>query len=249
MSSTVNTRSLNEPMKLVQCLDELVDTVQLALARWKVVHVVRCEHFPDDTHVARIHPVQIRMLDQRLVLFGRSSISPCSPGTWLVQATPPSMDHLLIMHRGPLLHSSGALDGALQRSVHEERLRSRMLRIDFCSPSPDSVSRPAGLGLRTSSRQPGYLALTMTARDAKEALLRTHPRGHDMATEPAFEMHVIESGLTDGYWIQAVDVDGDGRPDILTSGLSDGHVSWYQQPRLDQARHPRFPAARVARPG
>ncbi len=51
-----------------------------------------------------------------------------------------------------------------------------------------------------------------------------------MATEPAFEMQVIESGLTDGYWIQAMDVDGDGRPDILTSGLSDGRVSWYRNP-------------------
>ena len=51
-----------------------------------------------------------------------------------------------------------------------------------------------------------------------------------MAPEPTFEMHVIESGLTDGYWIQAMDVDGDGRPDILTSGLSDGHVSWYRNP-------------------
>ena len=45
-----------------------------------------------------------------------------------------------------------------------------------------------------------------------------------MATQPAFDMHVIEAGLTDGYWIQAVDVDGDGRPDIFTSGLNDGHV-------------------------
>jgi hypothetical protein len=57
-----------------------------------------------------------------------------------------------------------------------------------------------------------------------------------MAIEPAFEAHVIEAGLTDGYWIQAVDVDGDGRPDILTSGLSDGHVSWYQNP--DWSKHP-----------
>jgi len=51
-----------------------------------------------------------------------------------------------------------------------------------------------------------------------------------MATEPAFEMQVIESGLTDGYWIQAVDVNGDGHLDTLTSGLSDGRVSWYRNP-------------------
>jgi hypothetical protein len=55
-----------------------------------------------------------------------------------------------------------------------------------------------------------------------------------MATEPTFEMQVIETGLTDGYWIQAVDVDGDGRPDILTSGLSDGRVSWYRNPDWDK---------------
>jgi hypothetical protein len=55
-----------------------------------------------------------------------------------------------------------------------------------------------------------------------------------MATEPTFEMQVIEAGLTDGYWIQAVDVDGDDRPDILTSGLSDGRVSWYRNPDWDK---------------
>lgn len=47
---------------------------------------------------------------------------------------------------------------------------------------------------------------------------------------PRFDMQIIERDLTDGYWIQAVDVDGDGRPDILTSGLNDGHVSWYRNP-------------------
>lgn len=51
-----------------------------------------------------------------------------------------------------------------------------------------------------------------------------------MAIEPAFDEHVIESGLRDGYWIQAVDVDGDGHPDILTSGLDEGHVAWYRNP-------------------
>ena len=36
-----------------------------------------------------------------------------------------------------------------------------------------------------------------------------------MATESAFAMQVIESGLTDGYWIPPVDVNGDGHPDNL----------------------------------
>src|SRR4051812_37310833 len=41
---------------------------------------------------------------------------------------------------------------------------------------------------------------------------------------------VVEAGLSDGYWIQAVDIDGDGEPDILTSGLAEGVVAWYETP-------------------
>jgi hypothetical protein len=63
-----------------------------------------------------------------------------------------------------------------------------------------------------------------------EATCAPTPRGHDMATEPAFDMQAIESGLTDSYWIQAVDVDSDGRPDTLTSGMSDGRVSRCRKP-------------------
>jgi hypothetical protein len=45
---------------------------------------------------------------------------------------------------------------------------------------------------------------------------------------PRFDAEVLESGLTDGYWIQAVDIDGDGRPDLITSGLVDGVVAWHE---------------------
>ena len=48
------------------------------------------------------------------------------------------------------------------------------------------------------------------------------------APEPSFDVEVLESGLTDGYWIQAVDIDGDGRPDLITSGLVDGVVAWHE---------------------
>ena len=69
-------------------------------------------------------------------------------------------------------------------------------------------------------------------------------------SEPVFQAQVIDRDVTDGYWIQAVDVDGDGRPDILTSGPEPaGTWSWYRNPDWQKHAHPRFPAARVARPG
>src|SRR3954471_8836149 len=43
---------------------------------------------------------------------------------------------------------------------------------------------------------------------------------------PEFEPVVIERDLTDGYWIQALDVDG--RPDLVTSEIADGVVPWYR---------------------
>ncbi|MFZ0217401.1 MAG: VCBS repeat-containing protein [Candidatus Dormiibacterota bacterium] len=57
---------------------------------------------------------------------------------------------------------------------------------------------------------------------------------------PIFAPSVVEDGLTDGYWIQAVDVDGDGRPDLVTSGLANGEVAWYQNPDWQKRRIARF---------
>lgn len=51
-----------------------------------------------------------------------------------------------------------------------------------------------------------------------------------MVRIPAFEREVIADGLTDGYWIQAVDLDGSGRPGLLTSGLAQGIVRWFANP-------------------
>ncbi len=51
-----------------------------------------------------------------------------------------------------------------------------------------------------------------------------------MSAAPRFEPEVVEAGLTDGYWIQAVDIAGERRPDILTSGLAEGRVAWYRNP-------------------
>ncbi|MFF3752420.1 FG-GAP repeat domain-containing protein [Streptomyces sp. NPDC002018] len=47
---------------------------------------------------------------------------------------------------------------------------------------------------------------------------------------PRFEREPVAEGLTDGYWIQAVDLDGSGRPGLLTSGLAEGVVRWYANP-------------------
>ncbi len=57
-----------------------------------------------------------------------------------------------------------------------------------------------------------------------------------MSAEPRFEPELVEADLADGYWIQAVDVNGDGRPDLVTSGLAEGHLVWYENPGW--ARHP-----------
>ena len=47
---------------------------------------------------------------------------------------------------------------------------------------------------------------------------------------PAFAQVVVESGLKDGYWIDAVDINGDGKPDLIASGLAVGEVVWYENP-------------------
>ena len=47
---------------------------------------------------------------------------------------------------------------------------------------------------------------------------------------PTFEHQIVDDQINDGYWIQAADIDGDGRPDLVTSGLGSGEVNWYQNP-------------------
>lgn len=47
---------------------------------------------------------------------------------------------------------------------------------------------------------------------------------------PSFEQVVVEEKLEDGYWIDAVDINGDGRPDLITSGLAIGEIAWYENP-------------------
>jgi hypothetical protein len=58
---------------------------------------------------------------------------------------------------------------------------------------------------------------------------------------PSFEPQVVASNLLDGYWVQAVDVNGDGRLDLVTSGLALGEVSWYENPGWQKHPIGRFP--------
>lgn len=48
--------------------------------------------------------------------------------------------------------------------------------------------------------------------------------------EPSFSQSVVDDDPRDGYFLRAVDVDGDGRPDLVASGLTRGEVVWYQNP-------------------
>jgi Aldos-2-ulose dehydratase, beta-propeller domain/FG-GAP-like repeat len=47
---------------------------------------------------------------------------------------------------------------------------------------------------------------------------------------PRFEPVLVEDGLKDGYWLDAVDINGDGRPDLIASGLALGEIVWYENP-------------------
>lgn len=47
---------------------------------------------------------------------------------------------------------------------------------------------------------------------------------------PVFEPILVEDNLKDGYWIDAVDINGDGKPDLITSGLAIGEIAWYENP-------------------
>jgi len=47
---------------------------------------------------------------------------------------------------------------------------------------------------------------------------------------PNFEQSLVEGGLVDGYWLDAVDINGDGKLDLVASGLAVGEVVWYENP-------------------
>ncbi|MER6334453.1 VCBS repeat-containing protein [Streptomyces sp. NPDC001034] len=45
---------------------------------------------------------------------------------------------------------------------------------------------------------------------------------------PAFTAEVVAEQLRDGYWLEAPDIDQDGRPDLFGYGLRLGEIYWYQ---------------------
>ncbi|MDB4729961.1 VCBS repeat-containing protein [bacterium] len=47
---------------------------------------------------------------------------------------------------------------------------------------------------------------------------------------PFFEKFALEEESDDGYWISAVDINGNGKLDLITSGLANGRVYWYENP-------------------
>lgn len=47
---------------------------------------------------------------------------------------------------------------------------------------------------------------------------------------PFFEKQTLADQQNDGYWIEAVDINGNGKLDLVTSGLAVGQVVWYENP-------------------
>lgn len=59
--------------------------------------------------------------------------------------------------------------------------------------------------------------------------------------QPFFEKVTLANQQDDGYWIQAVDVNGDGKLDLVTSGLAVGKVVWYENPSWEKRIIADFP--------
>ena len=55
--------------------------------------------------------------------------------------------------------------------------------------------------------------------------------------QPVFEEVLVEDNLKDGYWLDAVDIDGDGRLDLIATGLAVGEVVWYQNRSPKWVKH------------
>lgn len=66
---------------------------------------------------------------------------------------------------------------------------------------------------------------------------------------PFFEKLTLADQQPDGYWIQAVDINGDGKLDLVTSGLAVGEVVWYENPTWKKRLIAKFPLPVALEPG
>lgn len=67
--------------------------------------------------------------------------------------------------------------------------------------------------------------------------------------QPFFEKHTIATQQDDGYWIEPVDVTGNGTLDLVTSGLAVGNVVWYENPSWEKRTIAQFPLPVAVIPG
>ncbi|GJM63626.1 FG-GAP-like repeat-containing protein [Persicobacter diffluens] len=58
---------------------------------------------------------------------------------------------------------------------------------------------------------------------------------------PSFKKHTLADHQKDGYWIEAVDINGNGKLDIVTSGLAEGEVVWFENPGWKKRTIAKFP--------
>jgi hypothetical protein len=68
----------------------------------------------------------------------------------------------------------------------------------------------------------------------------TYPNDRQIAV-PFFEKVTLADHQDDGYWILAADITGNGRPDIVTSGLAVGEVVFYENPGWAKRTIAQFP--------
>ncbi len=59
---------------------------------------------------------------------------------------------------------------------------------------------------------------------------------------PFFEKLALEEESDDGYWMSAVDINGNGKLDLVTSGLAVGKVFWYENPSWKKRLIAEFPS-------
>jgi len=64
---------------------------------------------------------------------------------------------------------------------------------------------------------------------------------HSKTQHPYFEEVLVADKLKDGYWLDAVDINGDGKPDLVASGLALGEVVWYENPTWQRHQIATFP--------